>query len=123
MKERYVVLVEFNLEKREQLKQAAAQAGSKGMEAIQALLPPDLAKAGKAHQEYLKRLSDEGQYLAGGPATLVEGKPIDGINLFEVESEEELRKLIAEDPFQTEGIFGTVHIHKWNVIAGNGFSR
>lgn len=123
MKERYLVLVEFNPEKREQLRKAATQAGGKGMDAIQRLLPPDLAKAGKAHQEYLNRLSDEGRYFAGGPAILVEGKPFDGINIFEVESEKELRQLIAEDPFQTEGIFGTLHIYKWNVIAGNGFSR
>jgi uncharacterized protein YciI len=53
----------------------------------------------------------------------VEGRPIDGINLFEAESEEEVRRFIAEDPFQTEGIFGTVHIYKWNVIAGSRFDR
>lgn len=123
MKERYLVLVEFNPEKRAELRKAAAQAGGKGMEAILALLPPDLQKAGRAHQEYLKRLMDEGRYFAGGPAIPVEGKPIDGINLFEVESEKELRQLIAEDPFQSEGIFGTVHIYRWDVIAGNGFGR
>ena len=123
MKERYLVLVEFNPEKREQLKRAAAEAGSRGMEGIIALLPPDLARASKAHQEYLKRLGSEGRYFAGGPAIVLEGKAIDGINLFEAETEKELRQLIAEDPFQTEGIFGTLHIYKWNVIAGSGFAR
>lgn len=123
MKERYLVLVEFNPEKREQLRKAATQAAGKGMDAVIALLPPDLQRAGKAHQEYLKRLTEQGKYFAGGPAIPVEGKPIDGINLFEAESEKEVRQLIAEDPFQTEGIFGTVHIYKWNVIAGSRFDR
>jgi uncharacterized protein YciI len=123
VKERYLVLIEFKPEKRAELKKAAAVATGKGAQAIVDLLPPDLARAGKAHGDYLKRLEGEGRYLAGGPAILVEGKEIDGINVFEVESEKELRQLIAEDPFQTEGVFGTVHIYKWNVVVGKALAH
>jgi uncharacterized protein YciI len=52
------------------------------------------------HFEYLKRLLDEGKLILAGPSL----DPPFGIIVFEAESEDEARELIAADPSVAAGI-------------------
>ena len=53
-----------------------------------------------AHFEYLKRLLEEGKLILAGPSL----DPIFGIIVLEADSEEEARRLIAEDPSVAAGL-------------------
>jgi uncharacterized protein len=53
-----------------------------------------------AHFQYLKRLLEEGKLILAGPSL----DPPFGIIVFEAESEEEARRLIADDPSVAAGV-------------------
>jgi uncharacterized protein YciI len=53
-----------------------------------------------AHFEYLKGLLEEGTLILAGPSL----EPPFGIIVFEAESEEEARRLVAEDPSVKAGL-------------------
>jgi uncharacterized protein len=53
-----------------------------------------------AHFEYLKRLLEEGKLILAGPSL----DPAFGIIVFEADTEEEARRIIADDPSVEAGV-------------------
>ena len=66
------------------------------------------------HREYLYALVDQGKILMAGPYEDESG----GLIIFEAESEQEVRDLVANDPFTTGGVFATTEIRPWKLVAG-----
>jgi uncharacterized protein len=55
------------------------------------------------HFGYLQRLRDEGKLMPAGPSPVAPGDTI-RIGVFDVESEEEVREILAADPAFTSGL-------------------
>jgi uncharacterized protein len=53
-----------------------------------------------AHFRYLERLLEDGKLILAGPSL----GPVFGVVVFEADSEEEARRLIAEDPSVAAGL-------------------
>ena len=60
------------------------------------------------HRAYLRKLHADGKLIASGPFVPREG----GGLLVNVEDEEELQKILADDPFQQEELVETT-IYRW----------
>lgn len=73
-----------------------------------------------AHVDYLRSLIEAGKIRASGPATGL-GKRA-GFILMTVDDIEEARRLIAEDPFATEGLIDELTILEWDPMFG-AFAR
>jgi uncharacterized protein YciI len=61
---------------------------------------PDEDAVMGAHFEYLKRLLDDGKLILAGPSL----DPVFGLIVFEAESEDEAKQLIANDPSVASGV-------------------
>lgn len=66
------------------------------------------------HRDYLIRLADEGVVLVAGPLA----DDLGGVVLYEVADRVELDRVIAEDPYTTEGIVTERTIQEWKVVLG-----
>jgi uncharacterized protein YciI len=74
-----------------------------------------LAAARPRHREYLLRLVEEGKVVAGGPWA----DDSAGFAIYRVEDRAELDRLLAEDPYTTEGVAADRVIHGWKVVVGS----
>src|ERR1700733_9237032 len=74
-----------------------------------------IAKARPMHREYLSRLIQQGNLVMSGPFTDDRG----GLLIYEAETSARVEKLIAEDPFATQGVFVSWEIRPWNVVFVN----
>ena len=74
-----------------------------------------IAKARPAHREYLTGLQQQGKLVISGPFSDDRG----GLLVYEADTAAEVEKLIAEDPFATEGVFVSWEIRAWNVVFVN----
>jgi uncharacterized protein YciI len=74
-----------------------------------------IAKARPAHREYLTGLIEQGKLVMSGPFTDDRG----GLLIYEAETPAEVEKLVAEDPFATQGVFVSWEIRPWNVVFVN----
>jgi uncharacterized protein YciI len=74
-----------------------------------------IAKARPAHREYLTGLHQQGTLVISGPFTDDRG----GLLVYEAETQAQVEKLIAEDPFATQGVFVSWEIRPWNVVFVN----
>ncbi|MEX2425442.1 MAG: YciI family protein [Thermomicrobiaceae bacterium] len=61
------------------------------------------------HREYLAKLHAEGKLHTAGPFTDDSGSLI----VYEVETEQEAKELIENDPFHEAGIFASYAIKPW----------
>lgn len=83
-----------------------------------AVYTPDastIAKARPAHREYLTGLHKQGKLVISGPFADDRG----GLLVYEAETPAQVEKMIAEDPFATQGVFVSWEIRPWNVIFVN----
>lgn len=64
------------------------------------------------HREYLKSLAERGKLLHSGPWADDSGALI----IYEAESLDEAREILAGDPFSTEGIARNAVIKEWNRV-------
>jgi uncharacterized protein len=83
-----------------------------------AVYTPDasiIAKARPMHREYLTGLIQQGKLVISGPFTDDSG----GLLIYEAETSAQVEKLIAEDPFATQGVFVSWEIRPWNVAFVN----
>ena len=71
-----------------------------------------IAKARPAHREYLTRLQQQGKLVISGPFSDDRG----ALLVYEADTAAEVEKLIAEDPFATQGVFVSWEIRPWNVV-------
>jgi uncharacterized protein len=74
-----------------------------------------VAKARPAHREYLTGLQEQGKLVISGPFADDRG----GLLVYEAETPAQVEKLIAEDPFATQGVFVAWEIRPWNVVFVN----
>lgn len=65
-----------------------------------------------AHRQYLAGLKEQGKLLSAGRFKDQTGALI----IYEAGSEDELRSLIAADPFSQAGIFNDMSIKEWNQV-------
>jgi uncharacterized protein len=65
-----------------------------------------------AHREYLGKLHAEGKLHTAGPFTDDSGSLI----VYEVETEQEAKELIENDPFHEAGIFASYAIKPWKQV-------
>jgi len=71
------------------------------------------------HAAYMDALFEEGFILLAGP---LEGDR-DVLWVVEAESEDEVRKRMAEDPWSPNGMLRPVRIERWNVVLDSLPSR
>ncbi len=64
------------------------------------------------HREYLGQLHQEGKIWASGPFTDDSGALI----VYEVDTEQEARELIENDPFHEAGVFASYAIKPWQQV-------
>jgi uncharacterized protein len=74
-----------------------------------------IAKARPLHREYLAGLIQQGMLVISGPFADDSG----GLLIYEAETSTQVEKLIAEDPFATQGVFVSWEIRPWNVVFVN----
>ena len=74
-----------------------------------------IAKARPSHREYLTSLMSRDKLVISGPFTDDKG----GLLVYEADSEDEVDKMIREDPFAIHGVFVSWEIRPWNVIFRN----
>jgi uncharacterized protein len=68
------------------------------------------------HRAYLEELSRRRQVLAAGPFSDDTGALI----IYAVDDEEELERLLADDPYVAEDVFGTRSVREWRpFVAGD----
>jgi uncharacterized protein YciI len=64
------------------------------------------------HRRYTAQLTAAGKLVAGGPFTDGSG----GLFIYEAESLEEAKAIVAADPYQTEGAFAHTELKAWEVV-------
>jgi uncharacterized protein len=70
-----------------------------------------------AHFEYLKGLLEEGTLILAGPSL----EPVFGIIVFEAETQEEARRLVADDPSVKAGVqTPELHPFRASLLRGRG---
>ena len=70
-------------------------------------------KVRPAHREFLRAQLDAGHLVQSGPFVDDTG----ALLIYEAESEEALRGIVAEDPYsQNEGIVANLVIKEWNTV-------
>jgi uncharacterized protein YciI len=74
-----------------------------------------IAKARPSHREYLTDLQSRDKLVISGPFTDDKG----GLLVYEADSEDEVDKMIREDPFAIHGVFVSWEIRPWNVVFRN----
>jgi uncharacterized protein len=73
---------------------------------------PDLVtRVRPIHREYMDVLVSEGRLVAGGP--FEDGKG--ALFVYEVGSPEEVRGIVAVDPYTREGVFADSQLRQWTV--------
>jgi uncharacterized protein YciI len=83
-----------------------------------AVYTPDsatIAKARPAHRDYLAGLIQQGRLVISGPFSDDSG----GLLVYEAETAADAEKLVAADPFATQGVFVSWEIRPWNVVFVN----
>lgn len=67
------------------------------------------------HRVYLNQLVSEGRLLMAGPFEDESG----GLIIFEATDEAEVQGMMDGDPFSIHGVFATVEIRPWKLVAGS----
>lgn len=74
-----------------------------------------LQAARPAHREYLQGLVEKGKVLLAGPWA----DDLGGFVIYEAAGPEELDKLLADDPYTTEGVAAERSIREWRITMGS----
>ena len=73
----------------------------------------------REHIEYLGTLGDK--IKVAGPFMSEDGsKPVGSLIVYEAESIDEVKQIIADDPYTAADVFETVEIRPWNWLFGDG---
>ena len=71
-----------------------------------------IANVRPAHREHLKRQFEAGKLYHAGPYTDDTG----GMAIYSAASEDEVRSILARDPFTTEGIITEATVKEWQLV-------
>jgi uncharacterized protein YciI len=66
------------------------------------------------HRDYLRGLAEQGKVLAGGP--FADDKS--GFAIYQVSDAAELDRLLAADPYTTDGVAAERIVREWNITLG-----
>ena len=85
-------------------------------------IPADLSRFTEnlaAHLKWAMQCEQRGELFASGPFVGSGGTPgaLGGMSVFRASSEDEVRKIMAGDPFIRDGVY-TVEIKKWVLMEG-----
>lgn len=84
--------------------------------------PEGVSKVRPVHREYLTKLVEQGKIYATGP--FVDNKG--ALLVYDAADEDEVRELLANDPYGKAGVVTVVSIREWNIVmegtAGSGKS-
>ncbi|MDO5633971.1 MAG: YciI family protein [Micrococcus sp.] len=80
---------------------------------------PALDEHRPAHREFLRDLADQGICLLAGAYPGQEDLPAAALLLFEGESAEAVTALLAQDPFQLEGLVASSVVRLWSPPLGS----
>ncbi|MFL6077544.1 MAG: YciI family protein [Mycobacteriales bacterium] len=67
-----------------------------------------------AHREYLKALHEQGRLVTAGPWADDTG----ALLIYEVAGEQELRDILADDPYTSADVYDIAELREWNPIIG-----
>ncbi|ONI82301.1 hypothetical protein ALI22I_39980 [Saccharothrix sp. ALI-22-I] len=67
-----------------------------------------------AHREYLASLVERGVLLVSGPWADQTG----ALLVYEAADEEELREILASDPYTPAGVVAETRVHEWQTLMG-----
>ncbi|WP_158847215.1 YciI family protein [Saccharothrix deserti] len=67
-----------------------------------------------AHREYLATLVERGVLLVSGPWADQTG----ALLVYEAADEDELRKILADDPYTAAGVVAETRVHEWQTLMG-----
>lgn len=70
------------------------------------------ARVRPRHLEYLTGLNAEGRVVMAGPV----GDGAGAMVVYEAPSEDEVRRLVEEDPYTLEGVAVDASLREWNVV-------
>lgn len=70
------------------------------------------ARVRPRHLEYITGLNADGKVVMAGPV----GDGAGAMVLYEAPSEDEVRRLIEEDPYTIEGVTVETSVREWNVV-------
>lgn len=70
------------------------------------------ARVRPRHLEYMTGLNTEGKVVLAGPV----GDGAGALVVYEARSEDEVRRLIEEDPYTIEGVAVETSLREWNVV-------
>lgn len=73
------------------------------------------------HLEHLKSLGDK--LVFGGALVGTDDKPEGSLMVIEADSLEQAKAMAAQDPFVTEGVFGSYEVKRWNWAVNNPTNR
>ena len=71
-----------------------------------------IAEVRPTHREYLSMLKEQGSLFASGPFEDDSGALI----IYEADSENAARELVANDPFSKAGVFQSVSMRPWRQV-------
>lgn len=74
-----------------------------------------LAAARPRHREYLRGLVEQGSVAAAGPWA----DDSAGFAIYQVADRAELDRLLADDPYTTEGVAASRRINEWKLLLGS----
>jgi hypothetical protein len=66
------------------------------------------------HREYLDRLRNDGKLIAAGPWDHELGALI----VYQAEDADEVRSMLARDPYISEGVSTQAELHEWQPVIG-----
>lgn len=67
-----------------------------------------------AHRQYLTTLEERGVLLVSGPYTDDTG----ALLVYETSGEDELREILAADPYTHAGVVAETRVHEWQTVMG-----
>lgn len=76
-----------------------------------------LDEARPAHREFLSSLAGSGLLRASGP--YVEAPQPSALLVFTADSEQHVRDVLADDPFQQAGLVAETSVLQWNPVIGD----
>lgn len=74
-----------------------------------------LAAARPRHRDYLRELVEAGTVGAAGPWA----DDSAGFAIYRVADRDELDRLLARDPYTTEGVAASRTVHEWKIVLGS----
>lgn len=68
-----------------------------------------------SHRAFLQQMTEQGRLLVSGPYV---GEPAAALLVYAGETADEVRDLVAGDPFVTAGLVDEITVREWTTVSG-----